>query len=448
MFVRALPIAIWVSILGFTMGCEKTDHETIDKWTKVEGGPEKLAKALANEGIDADLSAHAAVNMVKMGKDVEMRSALKSMSPPRRAQVIAKLAPRLWDVARVEKETDLPTGVQVTGKDALFALREMSEDPALKTQIDTYLIDWYAVASYEGRAKAGANVGATVIREVGPAAGKKLMAVTNSVIAAPGQDKQKNRIGDELLLGMAASGDPAAVKYIIDIAKMDRGDPSLSKRAFNALAIAYSDSSQQLIKPVDPQALVPNLDALAAVAKDESMPPSVGTDAIELIAATRQPHCIEPLVGMVRHPHPNPFFRYAVAQQALVCGETDAILKVVRALPDDAPYEKERLVGAVAKTIAKLSPRAKVLEAVRALTQDKGKIARWVAIETLADMKSTEDLPRISAMTGSSDRLTGYWGESQEGKEDPTLGQRAKELVAALSNPASAAAAPTGQPPK
>ncbi|MGE0869701.1 MAG: hypothetical protein AB7P03_14145 [Kofleriaceae bacterium] len=440
MFVRALPIAVWISLVGLSTGCEKTDHDTIDKWTQVEGGPDKLAKAVANEGIDADLSAHAAANMIKMGKDADLRAAFTTMSPPRRSQVVAKLAPRLWDIARVEEETKLPSGLQVSAKDALFALRTMAEDPALKTQIDAYLTDWYAVASYEARAQVGANMGATVIREIGPAAGKKLMAVANTVIAAPGQGAQKNRIGDQLLLGMAASGNPEAVAYILDIAKMDRGDPTLSKRAFNALAIAYSDPKQQLIKPVDPQALVPNLDALAAIAKDESMPPSVATDAIELISATRQPHCIDPLVGMIRHPHPNAYFRYTVVQHALVCGETDAILKVVRALPDEAPYEKESLVGSIAKPIAKLSPRAKVLAAVRELTQDKGKLARWVAIETLAEMKSAEDLPRISAMTRSPEKLTGYWGESQEGKEDPTLGQRAKELASALSNPAAAQA--------
>jgi hypothetical protein len=48
-------------------------------------------------------------------------------------------------------------------------------------------------------------------------------------------------------------------------------------------------------------------------------------------------------------------------------------------------------------------------------------------------MKSTEDAPRIAALSSNKARLTGYWGET-EGKPDPTLGQRAKELAGQLGN--------------
>ena len=78
-------------------------------------------------------------------------------------------------------------------------------------QIDNYLMDWYAVASYEGRAGVGSTLGAAVMRMLGAPAGKKLMSVANSVLAAPGQEKTKNRIGDELMLGLAASGNTEAV---------------------------------------------------------------------------------------------------------------------------------------------------------------------------------------------------------------------------------------------
>ena len=49
-------------------------------------------------------------------------------------------------------------------------------------------------------------------------------------------------------------------------------------------------------------------------------------------------------------------------------------------------------------------------------------------------MKSTEDASKIAALSGNKDRLVGYWGErNPEGKQDPTLGQRAKELSDQLS---------------
>ena len=35
-------------------------------------------------------------------------------------------------------------------------------------------------------------------------------------------DKKKLRIGDELMIGMAASGNPEAVKYVLDIAKLEK----------------------------------------------------------------------------------------------------------------------------------------------------------------------------------------------------------------------------------
>ena len=97
------------------------------------------------------------------------------------------------------------------------------------------------------------------------------MQVTDGIIAAPGQEKAKKRLGDELLLGMAATGDPEAVKYILDIARMDRGDETLPTRAMSALYKAYVDPggpvrSRRARRPR------PNLDQLVSIAKDDRMP--------------------------------------------------------------------------------------------------------------------------------------------------------------------------------
>src|SRR5262245_53518143 len=149
MFVRLLTIGI---VLAFT-ACEKTDHDTIDKWVRTEKGPGKLAKALSDESIDADLSAHAAANLIKppLSQEAEVRDALERMTQGRRTQVIGKLAPRLWEIARIENEMKLPNVPHVTAKDALVTIRKYADD-AQRPQIDGYLIDWYGVASYEGRA--------------------------------------------------------------------------------------------------------------------------------------------------------------------------------------------------------------------------------------------------------------------------------------------------------
>ena len=59
-------------------------------------------------------------------------------------------------------------------------------------------------------------------------------------------------------------------------------------------------------------------------------------------------------------------------------------------------------------------------------------MARWVAMETLTLMKSVEDAPRIKALSGARDKLTGYWGDDRA-KPVPTLGARAQEVADSLS---------------
>lgn len=430
-----IPRALLIVSLVLGIGCEKTNHENIDKWTRTEKGPGKLEKALKDEGLDADLSAHAAANMIRMGNDPGVRAAFDAMSEPRRIAVLQKLAPRLWDLARIDKEDALPASQQIVAKDSLINLRKHG-DAALKQQIDNYLIDWYAVMSYEGRAKVGSTLGAAALRLVGPPAGKKMISVLNGVVAAPGQEKTKFRIGDELLLGLAVTSDPEAVKYVIDVAGMDRGDPTLSKRAMNALRTAFVDPGGRF-DAADPAGLKPNLDALVKIAKDERMMGQAGNDAMELIRAVGAPACQEPLISLIALPHPEKNFRYAVAYNALGCGGPAAIVPTVHALPE-GPYAKDDLNGAVSWEIAKQGPKDKVLAALRELLADQSRVSKWVAIEALAKMKSVEDAPKIAALSGSKDKLVGYWGdqsgkEPKDRKEDPTLGQRAKELADGLA---------------
>jgi hypothetical protein len=426
MFARVLLIAV----LAFTLGCEKVDHESIDKWAHTSKGPEKLRKALVDEGIDAELSAHAAATLIKRGDDPDVYAAFETMAPARRTDVVARLAPRLWDIARIEDEKDLPSGPQVVAKDALVRVRKWASD-ASRAQIDGYLIDWYCVRSYEGRAQVGANLGATVMRLVGPAASKKLIAVTNSVIAAPGQDKVKNKIGDELLLGLAATASPDAVKYVLDIVRMDRGDPTLSRRAMSALYKAYVDPNG-LFDVADPEALVPHLVQIASIAKDDALDGQVANDAVALIRVLGEPRCLAPLLSMIAAPHRNARFKFVVANNALKCGGTKAIVDVVRALPDEGAYAKDHVTGAISGEIAMMSPRDQAQAAAQALLAESSTVAKWVGMEALAAMKATVDAPRIAALASNRERLIGYWGERGEGKEDPTLGQRAKQLSAEL----------------
>jgi len=426
MLVRGLLIAALVLVVG----CEKTDHETIEKWRTTAKGPAKLRKALTDDTIDSDLSAHAAANLIKRGDDPVVWAALEPMAPGRRAEVVGRLGPRLWEIARVENERDLPGAPQVVAKDALVRVRQWADD-AGRQRIDGYLIDWYCVASYEDRAKAGANLGPTVMRLVGPAAARKLISVVNGVIAAPGQGQTRNSIGDNLLQGLAATASPEAVKYVLDIARMDRGDRALPRRAMSALFVAYVEPNG-LFPVADPQALVPNLPAIVDVAKDDAKDARAANDAVALIRAVGAPGCLAPLLGMIGAAHRSAQFKYVVANNALKCGGTKAILDVVRALPDAGAYAKDQVTGEISGEIARMTPRDQALAAARALLTERSTLAKWIGMETLTAMKSTDDAARIAALTTSRDRLVGYWGERADGREDPTLGQRARELSAEL----------------
>lgn len=423
MLARLVPIALITFVC--LMGCEKPSHENIEKWATTKKGPGKLKSAFLDHDLDPDLSAHAAAVMVKTGRDNEVRSELDQMNDARRKQVVAALAPRLWDIARIEGEMLRPAPQQTQAKDALVIVRKYA-DEATRAKIDGYLIDWYAVPSYEGRANTGAHLGAAVMRMLGPAASKKMMAVVNGIIAAPGQETTKKRIGDELLLGVAATGDPEAVKYVLDIARMDRGDATLATRAMGALYRAYVNP-EGLLDVVEPAALVPNLDKLVAIAKDDRMPAAAANSAVALIRSVGPPQCLPPLLAMIPHPHADPAFRYLGPDHALKCGGLKALKDVVRAMPEQA-YEKESLAGSVVLAISKLQPREQVLVELRDLLADKSLIARWVAVETLAAMKSVEDAPKIASVKGGGDKLVGYFGDDRS-KPEPSLGQRAKELA-------------------
>ncbi len=427
MFARALLFVVVVLGLG---ACEDTNHESIDKWKNTEKGPEKLRKALADDSLDADLSAHAALNLIAISHDPEVRTAFDAMPQQRRTAVLGKLIPRLWDVARIERDDALPLPAQTVAKDMLIHLRKHADDTQ-RQQIDAYLVDWYGVVSYEARARVGSMLGPAVMRLVGPPGGAKLNKVLDGIIAAPGQDKAKIAIKDDLLLGMAASGNPDSVKYLTDLARLDRGDPTLAKRAIRALYLAFVNPDRQF-DLVEPAPLVPNLDALVSIAKDEAISREAANDAIDLIRATGSPHCQAPLLGMLKTPHPDRIFRYQVAQKALLCGGTPVIGDVVRALPESGDYAGDDIRNFIVSPIASITPAEQVKPLLRELLSDRSKVARWVAAEALVAMKSTEDVGKIAGLGTSSDRLTGYWGPAEQTKRDPTLGQRAKELAAQL----------------
>jgi hypothetical protein len=428
-------ITLVVLLVFAAAACEKTTPENLDKWMNTEKGPDKLAKALSDSSLDPDLSAHAAANLIKLGKDTDVKKTIEGMSDDRRTAVLAKLVPRLWEMARVEGDLTVPSGLQTNAKDLMFELRKAA-DPATRAQIDGYLLDWYTSGYYEGRATLGRYLGSTIVRTLGPQAGDKLKSAANAIIAAPAKGNERTKIGDELLLGMAASGSPDAVDYVLEISKMDRGDPTLRERCISALYRAYVDPGG-LFDVADPKALEASLPKLDELAKDDSQPPGQTNDVVALIRAIGMPKCLDPLVGMI--PSLDRRRRWVGANNALKCGGPKAIAPVAGALATDTGYDHEEMSGAVFDEISRMSPKDQALAESRKLLDSPSWVSRWIGIEALAAMKSKDDLPRIKALTGDKAKLTGYWGDQsgvdpKQKKADPTLGERAAELAKALES--------------
>ena len=104
---KSFAIVIVVVAALFGAACEKTNHASIDKWQTSKKGLPKLKAALKNGSINPDLSAHAAENLYKRGNDQDAKAGLEALEASRRAQVMAKLAPRLWALARIEGEMNI-----------------------------------------------------------------------------------------------------------------------------------------------------------------------------------------------------------------------------------------------------------------------------------------------------------------------------------------------------
>lgn len=432
--ILTIVVAAIACCLLFT-ACEKTSHESIEKWETSKKGMGKLKSAFTDRSLDPDLSAHAAEVLLRKLEDTYVRTTFEQMEPGRRAKVIEKLAPRLWAMARVEGEMTAPSQRQMMAKDALVDLRAWAET-ATRDQIDGYLTDWLTGGYYEGRAAAGRHTGAQIIRMLGPRAGERLIAEANRVIASPDQGGKRRKIGDELLLGLAVSGSPEAVKLVLDIFAMDRGDSTLPDRAMAALYRAYLDSGGQY-PLAEAAALQPHVARLAEIAKDDVNSPQIANDSVALLRAAGLPHCLEPLLGMIAHPHRNPRFLWVAVNNSLRCGGPGAMARIAEALPTGGSYDHRDLGGATWANLGALGQRDELVAAARAMLASRSWVARWIAVESLGALQAKSDADQVSKLAADKTRLVGFWGDQKdvpkaERKADPTLGQRASEIAATL----------------
>lgn len=419
------------------LACERPTHENIDHWIRTQKGPDKLAAALQDPELAHDLRAHAGQNLCRLDRADAVIATLSDMPAAERQPVIAALAPRLWQDARISGALTKPTADQVGAKDTLFALRDLADDERRRV-IDGYLVEWLTGGYYAGRARTGRVPGATILRAVGPDAAPRLLAAVRAVVDAPADPAgARLQVERELLVGLAATGSADAVAYLLDLtARADR-DPALPGHALDALYGAYVDNGARF-ELADGRALIPHLDRLAAMARDDDSPLVMRDRAIALLGASGPPACVEALVPLIAASHRNDMIRWVSANAALRCGKARAIVPVAEALPPEGAYEASKLQGALWEPMAALDEREQVAAQARLLLESGSWVARIIGVELLGHLSiarsAGDDAARVRALSSERTVLRGWWGEPEAGprgrrKRAPRLGERAASVA-------------------
>ena len=432
-------VLLLVMVAGTSAGCEKVGHDNLDKWMSTEKGVGKLRKAVRGDH-DPDLRAHAAHNLIlhPEGLLVDVKDAMGSMSPENANAIMAKLAVRLWESAQkgLTSELQVPSNSNIEAKDALFELRDFASFDTKKV-IHGYLLDWLG-AYYEARSQLGRNAGRQVIREIGAEAAPRLLASARSILAQPpGESGEHLKVGDELLAGLAWSGTAEAAGFLMDLVDKDYKDDTLTKRALAALHEAY-------VQPLagsalsGREALTPHAERLGQLARNESLPGVMNNDAVDLLHAAGPPACLEPFAKMAAMPAAQQAFRWVGVQRGLRCAGASGLVQLVEAMPPSVAYERALLQKYVWKEILDAPGQAKVAEQLRMLLRSSSPVARVTAVEVLGKIaestRRAEDVAGIRALANDRAKLAGWWGPQSdvpkaERKKDPTIGQVAAEVA-------------------
>lgn len=430
----ALRVATCIAASAFGVaGCEKTTHENIDKWIGTRKGPSKLEEAVGNSDLAPDLRAHAAQNLIiALRKDDDVLKILERTPDKQRQAVLAALAPRLWSDARIEGTMDRPSERQTAAKDALYFLRKLAND-ANRATIDGYLTDWLAGGYYEGRARSGRVYGEVILRAIGPPAAPKMIDAANSMIAGG------FKLGDNLLLGLAATGAPTAVGKLLDLADANLKDDTLPERVFVSLYNVFVRPED--FEPPPASALAPYVDRLAKVILDEGESYDVVDIAIHLVAAVGMPKCLGPLVAMVSFPHSNARFRWIGAKRALQCGGLAAVEPVIDAFPKAGSYRQIDLEDGLWGPIVASGSKAEVADLARKLLTSDSWLARLTGVEVLGKLRvrgsAEADAELVQKLADDKTVLKKWWGDQtdvpkKERKRPPTIGSRARKVAKEL----------------
>lgn len=439
---RSLLLSLVLGTGSLAVGCEDVSHDNIDKWGHTEKGPGKLIDTLKSSEHNASLRAHAAEKLIEIERFGEVKEILDEMEEGPRQKVMAELATRLWEMARINDAMAVPNARQTNAKDALFYTMDLA-DPATQSKVADYIIEWYVGGHYEGRASAGRVSGAMAIRRVGEAAAPRLLESARSIVATPPDaEGRRLEVGDELLRALALSTSKDALEFLMELVENPRGDTTLPKRVVAALFFAFVEPSG--FDPVDGKALVPIGDKLEAMPYDHGLSPTMRNDATALLAAIGAPECVRYFTRMIGFPTDEDRFRWMGTQQGMRCARVQGMRAITEALPDTVDYERGMLSKYLWDEILKYPDKTEIAAGAAALLQSESWVARITGIEllgSLGEAAGAENVKSIKSLTGDSKRLKNWWGKKGEvppgQKAEPTIGDVAANVAKSLDKVAS-----------
>jgi hypothetical protein len=248
------------------------------------------------------------------------------------------------------------------------------------------------------------------------------------LLKAQGKD-QYVPIGKNTLRGLAYTGAPEAIGFLIEVIETTHPQENLQVEAMFALNKVFVEDMDE--PRADPAGLKPYAKRLAKLAVNPDMPGEVVNISYELLLKIPAPDCLPPLVSLATQRELNLMLR--AIDFSMRCGGTEAIVPVAEAMATDGTYQRTILQ----KYIVDKIPAASVdqaAEPARALLSSKSWVARWVGVEILAKHGKKADAAKVRALSGDKTVLRGYWGEQDPDdkknlKTEPTLGKRAVEVA-------------------
>ncbi len=436
-FALSIVTALCLATLG--AACEKVSHENIDKWARTEKGPGKLLEALKSGENSADLRAHAAEVIIKDGRFTEIKEVLEGVKDEARHKIIADLATRLWELARIHRELDIPSATQIRAKDALFYILDMA-DSATKLKISGYLVEWFVGGHYEGRAKAGSVSGAAAIRKIGESAAGPLLNRARGIVARPpSADGKRDAVGDELLKALALSGSTDAMAFLMDLVERPRQDKTLPKRVIGAMHFAYVEPLG--MDPATGEGVVSISERLESMFYKQRLSGTMRNDAVALLATMEPSKCIPVFTRMVQYPTDQAGYRWIGTRHGIECGGEQGIEAIVGALPPTVDYERGMLSKYLWDKILLLPDKKKIARGAAALLESESWVSRVTGVEVLGllgkDGDITENIKLIGNLSRDSVVLKNWWGKQEnvpksKQKPTPTLAQVATDVAKSL----------------